>query len=80
MTSVVEPCGEQFRALPFVYGTVVSSVLALLMAVPLAMAVAIFLLEICPKRLRAPIALLTELLAAIPSVVYGLWGCLCWCR
>ena len=63
-----------FGALPFIYGTVLSSLLAVCMAVPLALATSIFLLDICPKFLRAPISFLTELLAAIPSVVYGLWG------
>jgi phosphate transport system permease protein len=69
-----DPVSGDFGALPFIYGTVVSSLLALCMAVPLALAVAIFLLEICPTPLRGPISFLTELLAAIPSVVYGLWG------
>jgi phosphate transport system permease protein len=72
--STWDPVSGDFGALPFIYGTVVSSLLALVMAVPLALAVAIFLLEICPTRLRGPISFLTELLAAIPSVVYGLWG------
>ncbi len=69
-----DPVSGDFGALPFIYGTVVSSVLAVAMAVPLSLCVAIFLLEICPRPLRAPIAFLTELLAAIPSVVYGLWA------
>ncbi|HEY5211642.1 MAG TPA: phosphate ABC transporter permease subunit PstC [Acidobacteriaceae bacterium] len=69
-----DPVSGDFGALPFIYGTVLSSVLALLMAVPLALAVSIFLLDICPGVLRGPISFLTELLAAIPSVVYGLWG------
>ncbi len=63
-----------FSALPFIYGTLVSSVLALLLAVPLAIGVAVFLTEMCPKFLRGPLAFLTELLAAIPSVIYGLWA------
>jgi phosphate transport system permease protein len=61
-------------ALPFIYGTLATSLLALAMAVPLALGVAIFLSELCPAKLRAPISFLTELLAAIPSVVYGLWA------
>jgi phosphate transport system permease protein len=69
-----DPVSGDFGALPFIYGTVVSSLLAVAMAVPLALCVAIFLLEICPPLLRGPISFLTELLAAIPSVVYGLWG------
>jgi phosphate transport system permease protein len=71
---VWDPVSGDFGALPFIFGTVVSSLLAVLMAVPLALLVAIFLLEICPQVLRGPISFLTELLAAIPSVVYGLWG------
>ncbi|MGI4829010.1 MAG: phosphate ABC transporter permease subunit PstC [Janthinobacterium lividum] len=73
-TSVWDPVNGSFGALPFIYGTVVSSLLAVVIAVPLAIAVSIFVLEICPIRLRGPIAFLTELLAAIPSVVYGLWA------
>jgi phosphate transport system permease protein len=69
-----DPVNGDFGALPFIFGTVVSSLLAVVMAVPLALLVAIFLLEICPTFLRGPISFLTELLAAIPSVVYGLWG------
>ena len=69
-----DPNAGSFGALPFIYGTVVSSLLAVLMAVPLALAVSIFLLDICPPFLRGPVSFLTELLAAIPSVVYGLWG------
>jgi phosphate transport system permease protein len=72
--TVWDPVSGDFGALPFIYGTVVSSLLAVAMAVPLALLVAIFLLEICPTFLREPISFLTELLAAIPSVVYGLWG------
>jgi phosphate transport system permease protein len=69
-----DPVSGNFGALPFIYGTLVSSLLALLIAVPLSLAVSIFVLEICPPPLRGPIAFLTELLAAIPSVVYGLWA------
>lgn len=69
-----DPVNEQFGALPFVYGTLVSSLLALLFAVPLALGVAIFITEMCPKMLRGPLAFTTELLAAIPSVIYGLWA------
>lgn len=69
-----DPVNGDFGALPFIYGTLVSSLLALVIAVPLSLAVAIFVLEICPVPLRAPISFLTELLAAIPSVVYGLWA------
>jgi phosphate transport system permease protein len=69
-----DPVSGLFGAAPFIYGTLVSSLLALLMAVPLALGVAIFVTELCPRALRGPISFLTELLAAIPSVVYGLWG------
>jgi phosphate transport system permease protein len=69
-----DPVNGHFSALPFLYGTLVSSLLALLLAVPLAIGVAIFLTEMCPHALRGPLAFLTELLAAIPSVIYGLWA------
>ena len=69
-----DPVSGLFGAMPFIYGTLVSSFLALLIAVPLALGVAIFVTELCPKALQGPISFLTELLAAIPSVVYGLWG------
>jgi phosphate transport system permease protein len=69
-----DPVAGQFGALPFIYGTVVSSLLAVLIALPLAIGLAIFLTELAPRWLGAPIAFGTELLAAIPSVVYGLWG------
>ena len=69
-----DPVSGDFGALPFIFGTLATSLLALLMAVPLALGVAIFLTELCPRPLRAPISFLTELLAAIPSVVYGLWA------
>jgi phosphate transport system permease protein len=69
-----DPVNSHFSALPFIYGTLVSSFLALLLAVPLALGVAVFLTEMCPGLLRGPLAFLTELLAAIPSIVYGLWA------
>ena len=69
-----DPVNGHFSALPFLYGTLVSSFLALLLAVPLAIGVAVFLTEMCPGALRAPLAFITELLAAIPSVIYGLWA------
>jgi phosphate transport system permease protein len=69
-----DPVNGHFSALPFLYGTLVSSFLALLLAVPLAIGVAVFLTEMCPGVLRAPLAFITELLAAIPSVIYGLWA------
>jgi phosphate transport system permease protein len=69
-----DPVNGTFYALPFLYGTLVTSFLALLIAVPLAIGVAVFLTEMCPGFLRGPLSFLTELLAAIPSVVYGLWA------
>jgi phosphate transport system permease protein len=74
MRSAWDPVSGDFGALPFIFGTLATSLLALAMAVPLAIGVAVFLSELCPARLRAPISFLTELLAAIPSVVYGLWA------
>jgi phosphate transport system permease protein len=73
-SSAWDPVAEQFGALPLVVGTVVSSLLALLIAVPLSLGVAIYLTEFAPRVVRQPIATLIGLLAAIPSVVYGLWG------
>lgn len=69
-----DPVNGDFYARPFLYGTLVTSLIALLIAVPLAIGVAIFLTEMCPRFLRGPLSFLTELLAAIPSVVYGLWA------
>lgn len=69
-----DPVREAFGALPFIYGTVVSSLIALVIAVPLSLGVAVFLVEMAPWWLRGPAGMLVELLAAIPSVVYGLWG------
>jgi phosphate transport system permease protein len=69
-----DPVNDQYGALPFVYGTIVSSALALLIAVPLAVGVAVFITEMSPRWMRGPLAFTTELLAAIPSVIYGLWA------
>jgi phosphate transport system permease protein len=69
-----DPVNEQFGAWPFVYGTLVSSLVALIIAVPLAVGVAVFTTEMCPKALRGPLSFFVELLAAIPSVIYGLWA------
>ncbi|MHB0870450.1 MAG: PstC family ABC transporter permease, partial [Chloroflexota bacterium] len=69
-----DPVFEEFGALPFVYGTLVSSLLALLIGAPLSLGTAIWLAELAPQWLRSPVSALVELLAAIPSVVYGLWG------
>lgn len=69
-----QPASDIFGALPFIYGTIVSSVIALVIAVPISLGIAIFLVEQAPKSVASPIAFMVELLAAIPSVVYGLWG------
>jgi phosphate transport system permease protein len=73
-TRTWDPVAGEFGALPFIWGTLYSSILALLLAMPVALGIAIFLSELCPRVLRQPLAFLTELLAAIPSVVYGVWG------
>jgi phosphate transport system permease protein len=69
-----DPVHQRFGALPFLYGTVVSSLLALVLAVPVSLGLAIFLSDLAPHRVRRPIGFVVELLAAIPSVVYGFWG------
>ena len=69
-----DPVNDQYGALPFIYGTLVSSILALVIAVPLSVGVAVFTTEMCPQWLRGPVSFTTELLAAIPSVIYGLWA------
>lgn len=69
-----DPVRDVFGALPFLFGTVASSLLALLFAVPVSLGVAIFLAELAPGWVRKPLGFIVELLAAIPSVVYGLWG------
>jgi phosphate transport system permease protein len=73
-TSTWDPVAGEFGALPFIWGTLYSSVLALLIAAPIAIGIAIFISELAPRALRQPLVFLTELLAAIPSIVYGLWG------
>jgi phosphate transport system permease protein len=73
-TSSWEPLRDRFGALPFVWGTLVSSLLALLLAVPIGFGCAICLAELAPRALRGPLGFLIDLLAAVPSVVYGLWG------
>lgn len=73
-TSTWDPVAGDFGALPFIWGTLYSSILALAIATPIALGIAIFISELCPARLRTPLMFLTELLAAIPSIVYGLWG------
>ncbi len=73
-TSVWDPVAGEFGALPFIWGTLYSSILALLIAAPISLGIAVFISELSPDRLRPALAFLTELLAAIPSIVYGLWG------
>ncbi|HEX5042670.1 MAG TPA: phosphate ABC transporter permease subunit PstC [Candidatus Polarisedimenticolaceae bacterium] len=73
-TGIWDPVAGEFGALPFIWGTLYSSALALLLSTPIALGIAVFLSELSPQRLRQPLAFLTELLAAIPSIVYGLWG------
>ena len=73
-TEIWDPVAGEFGALPFIWGTLYSSVLALLIATPIALGIAVFISELCPAWLRQPLVFITELLAAIPSIVYGLWG------
>jgi phosphate transport system permease protein len=75
-TEAWDPVKDTYGALTFVYGTVVTSIISLLLATPISIAIALFLTEIAPRRIAAPIATMVELLAAIPSVVLGLWGIL----
>jgi len=69
-----DPVSGDFGALPFIYGTLVSSLLALMIAVPLAVGLAVYITEMCPRALRRTLAFTTDCLAAIPSVIYGLWA------
>ena len=69
-----DPVKGEFGALPFIYGTIASSLIALLISVPFSLGIAIFLVEQAPHYISRPVGFLVELLAAIPSVVYGLWG------
>jgi phosphate transport system permease protein len=68
------PVSGHFQAWPFIYGTLATSLVSLILAIPISLGVAVFLAELCPEWLRLPLGWLFELLAAIPSVVYGLWG------
>jgi phosphate transport system permease protein len=68
------PVKDLFGALPSVYGTLVTSLLAMLIAVPVGLGIALFLTELCPRWAKRPIGTLVELLAAIPSIIYGIWG------
>jgi len=73
-TETWDPVAGEFGALPFIWGTLYSSILALIVAAPIALGISVFISELCPARLKQPLVFLTELLAAIPSIVYGLWG------
>ncbi len=68
------PVAEEFQAWPFIYGTLLTSMTALLLSLPVSLGVAVFLAELCPNWLYQPLSWMIELLAAIPSVIYGLWG------
>jgi phosphate transport system permease protein len=69
-----DPVNDNFQAWPFLFGTLLTSIFAILFALPIGLGIAIFLSELCPAWLRTPLSWMVELLAAIPSVVYGLWG------
>src|SRR6185436_9527541 len=73
-TDIWDPIAGEFGALPFIWGTLYSSILALAISTPIALGIAIFIAELAPARIQRPLVFLTELLAAIPSIVYGLWG------
>jgi phosphate transport system permease protein len=73
-TQTWDPVAGEFGALPFIWGTLYSSILALAISTPIALGIAVFVSELCPARWRQPLVFLTELLAAVPSIVYGLWG------
>ena len=72
--SIWDPVQGQFGALPLIFGTIYSSVVAMVIAVPLALGAAIFLTEFAPRWMRTPVGTMIELLAGVPSVIYGLWG------
>jgi phosphate transport system permease protein len=74
VTSVWNPVTEKFGALAPIYGTLVTSLIAMLIGVPVAFGVALFITELCPKWLKRPLGTMIELLAAIPSIIYGIWG------
>jgi phosphate transport system permease protein len=74
LNSTWDPVAGTFQSWPFIYGTLITSLFAILLAVPMGLGIAVFLAELSPARLRTPLGLLVELLAAVPSVVFGLWG------
>lgn len=73
-SSTWNPVTEKFGAFPLIYGTLITSALAMLVAVPVGIGIAIFLTELCPRQLKRPIGIAVELLAGIPSIIYGIWG------
>ena len=73
-TEIWNPVTDQFGALGSIYGTILTSVIAMAVSVPIGIGIAIFLTEICPRPLRRPIGIAIELLAGIPSIIYGIWG------
>ena len=73
-SSTWNPVTEKFGAFPMIYGTLVTSALAMIVAVPVGIGIAIFLTELCPRQLKRPIGIAVELLAAVPSIIYGIWG------
>ena len=74
ITQAWNPVTERFGAMAPIYGTLITSFIAMLIAVPVGLGIAVFLSELCPERLRRPIGIAVELLAGIPSIIYGLWG------
>ena len=74
VSSTWNPVTDQYGAWPFIYGTAVSSLIALLIAVPLGVATALYLTELAPLKIRQPVIMIIEMLAAVPSVIFGLWG------
>ena len=74
ITEAWNPVTERFGALAPIYGTLVTSAIAMLISVPVGIGIAIFLTELCPRSLRRPIGIAVELLAGIPSIIYGIWG------
>ena len=69
-----DPVNDQFQAWPIITGTLITALIAILIATPVSVFIAVFLSELCPERLRTPLNFMVEMLAAVPSVVYGLWG------
>jgi len=69
-----DPIQEVFGALPSIYGTLITSFIAMLIAIPVSFGIALYITEICPRRLRQPLSVAIQLLAGIPSIIYGMWG------